>query len=431
MSRPMLTTSRPALAMGNVNRAPTQINPALAGWLGGQKADRNNPVASVPTATKEATASIPVDPKLAGWLTNNSQSQPSANSVPIVNATLGLERSFPASASVPGVTSAAQPTAVSQIRTLPEPTYVTAHIESPATSVVNNTSWGQPKASDGPFENKSTTTSKLNGLGKSMWASEKLTTAQTQNGSNKVDEIVVTDSSTKASAMPQEQPVDSPTTTYDGQVSQLLETDHTKDEAQKASIETGSKLMLRQQPKVGTMLWALQQLDAGLELPDPQQFKAHRDGVNGNYPHVQPVAASQPDSVKGAVSQSQDQMVENYKANKTLMNDLDCHCPKRSHPVIGLAASKYNTDADGDVDISGMSTTARNKFALNVILHDHALPDCPVLLRTKAKYPLYFGANPATVDDENDGLSVIRWEESHHATRPLAQQHHARPPPEV
>ncbi|GKT53314.1 hypothetical protein ColTof4_13268 [Colletotrichum tofieldiae] len=422
MSRPVPTTSRPALTVGNVNRAPTQINPALADWLGGQRADCNDPVACVPTATREATAPVPVDPKLTGWLTNNSQSQPSANPVPIPNATLGLERPFPASASVPGVTSAAQLTAVSQARILPEPTHLTAHIESPATLVVNNTSWGQPKASGGLFEKKPTTASKLNGLGKSMWASEEPKTAHTQNRDNNANDTVDTNSSIRASSMPQEEPVGSTTTTYDGQVSRLLETVHNKDETQMASIKTGSKLTLRQQPEVGTMLWALQQLDAGLELPDPQQFKAHGGGVNDNYRHVQPVAASQADNVNGAASQSQDQMTENYKTNEALVNDLNCHCPKRSHPVIGLAASKHNAGAEGDVDISGMSTTARNRFAVNVILHDHAMPDCPVLLRTKAKYPLYFGANPATVDDENDGLSVIRWEESHHATRPLAQQ---------
>ncbi|GKT43982.1 uncharacterized protein ColSpa_04163 [Colletotrichum spaethianum] len=416
--RPISTTSRPVLAVGNVNRAPTQINPALAGWLSGQKTDHNT--------TNETTTPTPIDPKLSSWLTHNSQSQPpSASSSPISNATVGLGGSS-ASASTRGAATAIQSNAVSQSQTLTEPVRVMAQPESHASSI-NKTSGGQPKASDSPFAKKTTSTSKLNGLGMSMWASEELTNAHTQNGSKNPYAIADTDLSTRASTMLQEQSVDDPTATYNRQASQLLETDHIRDETQKIPNIVGGNLPLRQQPKVGTMLWALQQLDAGLELPDPQLFNAHKDEVKGVHLRAQSGATPKPDNAIDAASQIQDQMVEKAKANSTiLINDLDCHCPKRSHPVIGLAASKYNTDADGDVDISGMSATARNKFAVNVILQDHPLPDCPVLLKTQATYPLYFGANPATVNDKNDGLSVTRWEESHHATRPLSQQHQAR-----
>ncbi|KAK1986993.1 hypothetical protein LZ30DRAFT_777885 [Colletotrichum cereale] len=425
MTRPM--PSRPALSVGNVNKTPTRIDPSLAGWLGGQNADDNKPAKSVPITTKKATVSLPVDPKLSSWLTNSSQPQPlSVTPVPDAN---GTPKS---NTSASEVTTDVQSAIVSQAQSiLEEPMRVTVQIQNPTSPAANKTYRDKPKTSDCPFEKKTTSASKCDGLGKSIWASEDPATVRTQDKSSDSGPVVDAAMSSRASAMPQEQqPICSPAASYDGQVSRLLEMGHNKDKTQKAARKTGSKLLLHQQPKVGTLLWALQQLDAGLELPDPQQLKAHGYRLNDNCPHVQPVAASQSD-VNDAISQSQSQKTGNDENNNVLMDEVNCHCPKRSHPVIGLAASKYNTDVDGDVDISGMSTTARNKFAVNVILHDHSMPDCPVLLRTKTKYPLYFGANPATVNDDDDGLSVTVWEGQHRATpsaaTPSAQQPQPRP----
>ncbi|KAK1598544.1 uncharacterized protein LY79DRAFT_575741 [Colletotrichum navitas] len=418
MNRPMPTSSRSALSVGNANKTPTRINPSLAGWLGGQSTDQNKPAKSAPVATKEATVTVPVDTKLASWLTNSSQSQPpSTKQVPKANATIGPD------ISASEIDSAVGPAAFSQNQTiLKEPMRVTAQTQSPTSSTISKTHPVKQEVSDSPFEKKATSTSKGNGPAKSIRASENSSTVHTQGEINAKGPVVDTATSSQASDIPQGQhPVCSTVAAYDGQVSRLLETDYPKDNTQKAANKTGSNLQLRQQPKVGTLLWALQHIEAGLELPDPQQIKAHGYQINDNGPRIQSVAASQSDDVRGTVSQGRNQKTENDEGRIVLTDEISCDCPKRSHPVIGLAASKHNMDIDGDVDISGMSTTARNKFAVNVILHDHSKPDCPVLLRTKMKYPLYFGANPATVDNGDDGLNVTVWEGPHQATPPTQQ----------
>ncbi|KAK1971236.1 hypothetical protein LY78DRAFT_626407 [Colletotrichum sublineola] len=392
MTRPMPTNSRSALS----------------------NTDQNRPAKPIPASTKEAIIPVPVDPKLASWLTNSSQSQPlPVKSVPNVNATLGSN------------TSASEVTtdvAVAQAQSiLEEPVRVTTQTQSHTSSAINKTHREKPKASDGPFE-KATSAPKCNGLGKSIWSSESPAAVGTQDEGSGQGSVVDTDMSARASDILQgQQPVCITAAAYDGQIPRLLETDPTKDETQKTANTTGSKLQLPQQPKFGTLLWALQQLETGLELPDPQQVKAHGYRLNDNCPHIQSVAISKSDDVKSAISQDQNRETENNESSNSLVDETSCNCCKRSHPVIGLAASKYNTDVDGDVDISDMSTAARNRFAVNVILHDHSNHDCPVLLKTKMKYPLYFGANPATVNDEDNGLSVTVWEEPRHATPSIQQ----------
>ncbi|EFQ28464.1 uncharacterized protein GLRG_03608 [Colletotrichum graminicola M1.001] len=379
---------------------------------------QNIPAKSTPAATKEATVTVPVDLKLASWLTNSNQSQSlPAKPVPKANTTLGPN------ISALGVVPAVQPAAVSQNQSiLKGPMRVTAQTQSPTSSTINKTHRDGQEVSDGPFEKKATSTSKGNGLDKSIRTSENSSTVHTQGEISVQGSVVDTAVSSQASNITQgQQPVCTAAAAYDGQVSRLLETEYPKNKTQKTANKTGSNLQLRQQPKVGTLLWALQHIEAGLELPDPQQVKAHGYQLDGNGPHIQSVAASQSDDVKGAVSQGRNQKTENDENRNVSTDEISCDCPKRSHPVTGLAASKYNMDIDGDVGISGMSTTARNKFAVNVILHDHSKPDCPVLLRTKMKYPLYFGANPATADNDDDGLNVTVWEGPHQATPPTQQ----------
>ncbi|KAK2025581.1 hypothetical protein LX32DRAFT_596406 [Colletotrichum zoysiae] len=398
MTRPMPTNSRSALS----------------------STDLNKPAKSAPAATKDAILPVPVASKLANWLNNSSQPQPlSANPVRNVNPPPG------SNISASEVVTAVQPVVASQAQPgLKEPMRVTAQTQGPTSSVINKTHRNEQETSDGPFDKKAASTSTSNGLGKSMWASEKPSIVRSQNESRVQDPAVGTAMSGRASDTSQaQQPKGSTTSAYEGQVSRLLETDQLKDKSQKAA-NPGSSLELRQQPKYGTLLWILQHVEAGLDLPDPQQIKAHGYQLNGNGPHIQSVTASQSGNVEGAMQHDQNQKTENDESGDVLTDKISCNCPKRSHPVTGLAASKYNTDIDGDVDISDMSTAARNKFAINVILQDHSQPDCPVVLKTKMKYPLYFGANPATVDDGDDGLSVSIWggqEERHQATPPAQQ----------
>ncbi|CCF39077.1 hypothetical protein CH063_02046 [Colletotrichum higginsianum] len=323
-----------------------------------------------------------------------------------------------------------------QVQPIPKPTNIT-HKPVPASAPAkSNTSQGQLNVSAGANLDKITSTLKPSGLEKSHWGTAEPTGARTQNVINVAEAELDASLTARASAVllkDGKDTINRPAINLDGQISRLLEKGQSNGEIDKTAKTADNNILFLQQPKAGTILWALQQLEAGLELPDPQELRARGAATEGRH---SPSETAMPRdrffaTARKDVNRATDhQMVKESMANESKTDDLNCHCPKRSHPVIGLAASKYNTDADGDVDISGMSTAARNKFAVNVVLQDHAMADCPVLLRTKAKYPLYFGANPATATDENDSLSVTRWEDSHHMIPLPAQQHQQQPQPQ-
>ncbi|KAJ0165575.1 hypothetical protein CTA2_10751 [Colletotrichum tanaceti] len=331
-----------------------------------------------------------------------------------------------------------KPAASIQDQPLPKTTNLTHKTAPASASAKSNTSQGQPNVSAGSNLNKITPTLKAGGLEKSVWATAEPTSARTQNVTNAGEAELDSVLTARASAVllkDEENTINRPAINLDGQISCLLEKGQSNGEITMTAKTTDSNILFLQQPKAGTILWALQQLEAGLELPGPQQLRARGAVTEGCHAASPSETAMSRDKSFASTGNNFDraadhQMVEESKVNEYKLDDLNCHCPKRSHPVIGLAASKYNTDADGDVDISGMSTAARNKFAVNVVLQDHAMADCPVLLRTKAKYPLYFGANPATATDENDSLNVTRWEDSRHTTpQPAQQQPQPQPRP--
>ncbi|WQF76052.1 hypothetical protein CDEST_01066 [Colletotrichum destructivum] len=359
---------------------------------------------SQPTPNASSAQAFPkVDPALASWLGGHKENQ-------------------------------TKPAAFMQVQPLPKPTNIT-HKPVPA-SAKSNTSQGQPNVSVGSNLDKITSTLKPSGLEKISWDTAEAAGARTRNVTNVAEAELDAGLTARASALllkDGKDTINRPAINLDGQISRLLEKGQSNGEVEKTAETADSNILFLQQPKAGTILWALQQLEAGLELPDPQQLRARGAATEGRH---SPSETAMPRDKFFATTQknvnraTDHQIVDESKANESKTDDLNCHCPKRSHPVIGLAASKYNTDADGDVDISGMTTAARNKFAVNVVLQDHAMADCPVLLRTKAKYPLYFGANPAMATDENDSLSVTRWEDSHHTTPLPAQQQQPQPQPQ-
>ncbi|TQN71277.1 hypothetical protein CSHISOI_04224 [Colletotrichum shisoi] len=354
---------------------------------------------SQPTPNASSAQACPkVDPALASWLGGHKENQ-------------------------------TKPVAIMQVQPLPKPTYIT-HKPIPASAPAkSNTSQGQLNVSAGSDLDKITSSLKPSGLEKSAWATAEATGARTRNVTNVSEAELDAGLTARASAVllkDGKDTINRPAINLDGQISRLLEKGQSNGEIEKtaktADKTADSNILFLQQPKAGTILWALQQLEAGLELPDPQQLRARGAATEGRHFPSETRDEFFATTRKNVNRAADHEMFDESKANESKTDDLNCHCPKRSHPVIGLAASKYNTDADGDVDISGMSTAARNKFAVNVVLHDHAMADCPVLLRTKAKYPLYFGANPATATDENDSLSVTRWEDSRQTTTLPAQQ---------
>ncbi|WYZ40525.1 hypothetical protein EsH8_IV_000866 [Colletotrichum jinshuiense] len=419
MNRPMSTRStHPGANAYLPSPTPTKINPSLANWLTG-----NNPAQSSSTSPSPAASKVPPTA-----LTSSNRT-----------------------ASVSQFPKVVQPSSSPQAATISNKTLAPSKAETVVVSAGDNASGsakpGQhdQKAAKDTATNQAASSSRRNGLGQSMWATEETTVVQARNGDTKPEVALETkaehtvkapskvvpapnaDASAKASTTvdptPQEQPGEEPADDYSGQASRLLlEVDSTQDKTKNAST-----LQFQEKPKFGTILWALQQLEAGLELPNQKDFKelmVRKDDecANGE-PGVTPQTVTA-DTTSLTTLAPNEQMINDNKKKESNANlkDPACHCPKRSRPVIGLTASKYNTDMDGDVDILNMSTVSQRNFAVNVILQDHPVPDCPVLQQTMAKYPLYFGANPATADDSDDDLTVFPWGKSNNSTTVSSNQ---------
>ncbi|KAL0931796.1 uncharacterized protein CTRU02_212749 [Colletotrichum truncatum] len=161
---------------------------------------------------------------------------------------------------------------------------------------------------------------------------------------------------------------------------------------------------VNEEPLFGTALWAFLQLESGRLLPNEQEFRACMAG--GKSSEASPVIK------ETSAVQDHEQQIPTSEVHviKELTDKLVCNCPKRSRPVLGLNASRFNTDSDGDVRVSDtLPTSVQHKFPVNVLLHDHPFADCPILEKVKAHYPLWFGATPATIETQEDNLDVRRW----------------------
>ncbi|KAF6842436.1 hypothetical protein CMUS01_03080 [Colletotrichum musicola] len=163
---------------------------------------------------------------------------------------------------------------------------------------------------------------------------------------------------------------------------------------------TGDADVSVQKPSLFDVL--LKHLNEGKVLPSQQELTAmiQNDGVK-------PVPQKQ--VIYGPIDEDED-TIEAQQGPKS-----GCHCPARARPVRGLGASRHNIDMDGDINLTDMANNA--KFAINVILQDHPLRDCPVLQKAMKSFPLDFGAVPATIDTSDDSYEVIPWS-SRHSDRP-------------
>ncbi|TDZ60671.1 hypothetical protein CTRI78_v004789 [Colletotrichum trifolii] len=151
------------------------------------------------------------------------------------------------------------------------------------------------------------------------------------------------------------------------------------------------------EPPYGSLLWALKQLEVG-SLPDPEATLQVAEGIDQC--SAEPVPMTQAPSVAPAEDLRKTQNVlEEFGSSR-------CKCEKRSRPILGLGASRFNPDAGQEYD-------ERQKFAINVILHEHPSLDCPILKKVMAEHPLWFGAVPATVP--LDDFEVIKWSETEQA----------------
>ncbi|TDZ36371.1 hypothetical protein C8035_v001731 [Colletotrichum spinosum] len=151
------------------------------------------------------------------------------------------------------------------------------------------------------------------------------------------------------------------------------------------------------EPPYGSLLWALKQLEVG-SLPDPEATLQVAEDINQC--SAEPGPLIQAPSVAPA---------EDLRKTQAILEEFGssrCKCEKRSRPILGLGASRFNPDAGQEYD-------ERHKFAINVILHEHPSLDCPILKKVMAEHPLWFGAVPATV--ALDDFEVIKWSETEQA----------------
>ncbi|TEA16211.1 hypothetical protein C8034_v001166 [Colletotrichum sidae] len=151
------------------------------------------------------------------------------------------------------------------------------------------------------------------------------------------------------------------------------------------------------EPPYGSLLWALKQLEVG-SLPDPEATLQVAEDINQC--SAEPGPLIQAPSVAPA---------EDLRKTQAILEEFGssrCKCEKRSRPILGLGASRFNPDAGQEYD-------ERHKFAINVILHEHPSLDCPILKKVMAEHPLWFGAVPATV--QRDDFEVIKWSETEQA----------------
>ncbi|EQB53002.1 hypothetical protein CGLO_07321 [Colletotrichum gloeosporioides Cg-14] len=98
-----------------------------------------------------------------------------------------------------------------------------------------------------------------------------------------------------------------------------------------------------------------------------------------------------------------------------------CNCPERPRGLHGLSSSMFNVDEDGD-----KSLTDPQKFLVNAIILTHSNEDCPVLQKCKDDYPLWFGAIPATLPEQDDNLEVILYAEKAATKRAPQKTGHSR-----
>ncbi|OHF02612.1 hypothetical protein CORC01_02008 [Colletotrichum orchidophilum] len=428
MNRSAPASSRPKFTQAEVTRAriqspTTRVDPSLSGWLTGS----NTPQASTAIPAKKAAVHSDspkgIDKNLASWLTNTDKPQPSA-STPVPATPKEAPTNRPSS-SVPGPK-------VHISETLKDAVPGNVH----AVSQTNALPLSLKKDDGAPLE--TIAHSKPNGLGKSLWAAHETNAVKDQDRDTMVETAASTDLSALTSALllfDKDQPATRPQSDYDEHAARLLETVDTKQDAQASATMTEGP-GVQKQPEIGSFFWALWQLEAGRELPDPLAVNAQMAEGTRDDNGVAPITDADTKDIKDTTSTMQRQETDHMEnATEPLMNEAVCNCSKRSHPVIGLAASRHNTDADGNLDVSGLetaSTAVKNKFAVNVILYRHSNQDCPVLLKYAAKFPLHFGASPALVDDPDDHLQVIRWEDSNSSSGPsssLPGPSHSSPVP--
>ncbi|KXH35591.1 hypothetical protein CSIM01_13718 [Colletotrichum simmondsii] len=409
MNRPMPSSSRAVFTQSEVNRARvqpsavTRVDPTLAGWLA--NTPQTGPATPVtpkmpmtPANTVPARSDVPkeIDQQLASWLMPKLSpvaAPPKETPTSRASSSIPVTKIDDPETSKVAVTGNAQ--AVSQSNA-PPPSLKSEAVVPPETAV----------------------RSKPSGLGKSMRIAHEAKVIREQNNMSGVGTTASSNLNARAFALLAEDIdlVTQPQSNHNRQAPRLPETVHNKQYAEASSSTKTETSAVNSELKFGSVEWALAQLESGRELPGHHEFHARMAQEVGNTSGAVPPTDAHSGIINNAQSLiEQQETTDEKKAAEPQMKEPYCNCPKRSHPIIGLAASCYNTDSDGDHDLTrmkGASDAVKNKFAVNVILHEHSNPDCPKLLQAAAQFPLHFGASPAIVDDPEDHLEVIQWKDS-------------------
>ncbi|KAK1727333.1 uncharacterized protein BDZ83DRAFT_212182 [Colletotrichum acutatum] len=409
----MPASSRAVFTQPEVNRARvqpsavTRVNPALADWLANTKSPQ-------PGLATPATPAMPAMPAMPANMVPARSDVPKAINQDLAN---WLTPKPSPVAAPPKETPNSRASSSVPVAKIDSPETSKAAVSGNTEAVSQSSAPPLSLEEEAVVPPETTVRSKPSGLGRSLRIAHEAKVIREQNNMSGVGTTASSNLNAKAFALFAEdiELVPQPQSNQNGQAPSLHETVDNKQYAE-ASFSTKTETSaVKPELKFGSVEWALAQLESGRELPGHHEFHARMAQEVGNKSGAVPVT----DAHSGIINNTesfieQQETTDKKKAAEPRMQEPYCNCPKRSHPIIGLAASCYNTDSDGDHDLTrmkGASDAVKNKFAVNVILHEHSNPDCPKLLQAAAQYPLHFGASPAAVDDPDDHLQVIQWKD--------------------
>ncbi|KAI8275113.1 hypothetical protein K4K60_008928 [Colletotrichum sp. SAR11_57] len=158
---------------------------------------------------------------------------------------------------------------------------------------------------------------------------------------------------------------------------------------------------------------------------EPASFAAFWDVFQGKDPSAIRDLLKSMQTLPAADGKVVQPVMQSTAVAKTVQDVADdpktCNCPERPRGLHGLSSSLFNVDEDGD-----KALTDPQKFLVNAIILTHSNEDCPVLQKCKDDYPLWFGAIPATLPEQEDNLEIIMYAETAATKRAPKKTGHGR-----
>ncbi|KAJ0338841.1 hypothetical protein COL922a_005160 [Colletotrichum nupharicola] len=154
---------------------------------------------------------------------------------------------------------------------------------------------------------------------------------------------------------------------------------------------------------------------------EPASFAAFWDVFQGKDPSAIRDLLKSMQTLPAADGKVVQPVVQSTAVAKTVQDVANdpktCNCPERPRGLHGLSSSMFNGDK---------ALTDPQKFLVNAIILTHSNEDCPVLQKCKDDYPLWFGAIPATLPEQEDNIEVIMYAETAATKRAPKKTGHGR-----